>query len=38
MFYEIIKFYNKCEKIKIENHENITLEEFLIKRNYLSTL
>ncbi len=31
MFYEIVKFYNKCEKIKIENHQNFTLEEFLIK-------
>ncbi len=31
MFFEIINFYKKCEKLNINNHENITLGQFLEK-------
>ncbi len=31
MFYEIIKFYKKCDKINASNYENITLGEYLEK-------
>ena len=31
MFYEIINFYNKCEKLDIKDYENITLGDFLDK-------
>jgi uncharacterized protein len=31
MFFEIINFYNKCEKMKIEKIESITLGEYLKK-------
>ena len=31
MFYEIINFYNKCEKLNIKDYENITLGDFLNK-------
>ena len=33
MFYEIINFYKKCEKININNCENLTLDEYLKKEN-----
>ncbi len=33
MFYEIINFYKKCEKININNYENLTLGEYLKKEN-----
>jgi len=33
MFYEIINFYKKCEKININNYKNLTLDEYLKKEN-----
>ena len=36
MFYEIISFYNKCEKLDIDKINNITLDEYLTKEKLSS--
>ena len=36
MFYEIISFYNKCEKMDIDKIKNITLNEYLTKEKLSS--